>query len=52
MMRTLFLHGTKIWKAVHRSVWKDIVSRRLKQSNNYTKSQRDALMTTNLKKKQ
>ena len=46
-----YLHGPLIWKVMQRSLWKDIVSWRIKQRNNDTKSQRHALMTTNLKKK-
>ena len=49
-MRTQFLHGLMIWKVMQRSAWKGIVSQRKKQHNKYTKSQRHALMTTNLKK--
>ena len=50
-MRTLFLHGPLIWKVTQRSEWKDIVSWRIKQRNDYKKSQRHASMTTNLKNK-
>ena len=51
-MRTLFLHGPMIWNVMQRSAWKDTVSWRIKQRNNYTKSQRHALRTTNFSKEE
>ena len=50
LMRTLFLRCPMIWKVMLRSAWEDILSWRVKQRNNYTKSHRHALMTTNLQK--
>ena len=47
---TLSHHAPMTWKVMQRNVWKDIASWRTKQPNNYTKSRRRALMTTNLKK--
>ena len=38
-------------KVTQRNVWKDIANMRIKRLNNYTKSQRHARMTINLKKK-
>ena len=46
-----FHHGPMIWKVMQRKVWCDIANWRTEQLNNYTKYQRHALTTINLKKK-
>ena len=51
LMQKSHLLGPTTWKVTQRTVWKDIANLRIKRLNNYTKSQRHAWMTINLKKK-
>ena len=50
LMQKHDLLGPMTWKVTQRNVWKDIANLRIKRLNNYTKSQRHAWMTINLKK--
>ena len=47
----VFLRGPKIWKAMPRNVWSDIVSWQTSRFNNFTKYQFHALMTIISKRK-
>ena len=51
LMKKRYLHGPMIWKFMPRNVWNDIVSWRTRRLNNYAKSRRHALTTTNSRKK-
>ena len=48
---TIYILGPMTWKITQRNVWKDIANLRIKRLINYTKSQRHACMSINLKKK-
>ena len=45
------LHRLVIWKVMQKGEWKDIANWRIKQLNNYLRSQLHALTTINSKKK-
>ena len=51
LMQKQYLLGLMTWKVTQRSVWREIANLQIKRLNNYTKSQRHAWMTINLKKK-
>ena len=51
LMQKQHLLGPMTWKVTQRNVYKDIANLRIKQLDNYTKAQRQAWMTINLKKK-
>ena len=51
LRQTLSLHGPMTRKVMQRNAWRDVANLRIIQLSNYSKSQRHAWMTINLKKK-
>ena len=51
LIQKQYLHGPMTWKVTQRNVWKDIANMRINRLNSYTKLQRHAWITINLKKK-
>ena len=51
LMQKRYLLGLMTWKVTERNVWKDVANLQIKPLSNFTKSQRNAWMTINLKKK-
>ena len=50
-MQKQYLLGPMTWNVTQRNVWKDTAILRIKRLNNFSKSQRHAWMTINLRKK-
>ena len=51
LMQKSYLLGPTTWKVMQGNVWKDIANLRIRRLNSFSKSQRHAWITINLKKK-